>query len=62
MTKEVLNNSKRISFIVTGKSKAKVISELLNGLPISKNYPASEIKPTDGIIDWMIDKEAAFYL
>lgn len=62
LTKEILNNSKRITFIVTGKGKAKVISEILNGLPISKNYPASEIKPTDGIIDWMLDKESAFYL
>ena len=62
LTKDVLNNSKRITFMVTGKNKAKIVSEILNGLPASKNYPAAEIKPTNGIIDWMIDKEAAFYL
>ncbi len=62
LTKEVLNNAKRITFIVTGKAKAKILSEIFNGLPISKNYPAAEIKPVNGIIDWMIDKEAAFYL
>ena len=62
LTTDVLNNAKRITFVVTGKNKAKILSEILNGLPISKNYPSAQIKPTNGTIDWMIDKEAAFYL
>ncbi len=62
LTKEVLNNSKQITFVVTGKKKAKIVSEIFNSLPVSKGYPAAEIKPLNGSIDWMIDKEAAFYL
>jgi 6-phosphogluconolactonase len=62
LTKDVLNNGKRITFVVTGRNKAKVLSEILNNLPGSKNYPAVEIKPVNGILDWVIDKEAAFYL
>ncbi len=62
LTKEVLNNSKRITFMVTGKNKAKIISDILKGSPKNKNYPASEIVPINGTIDWMLDKEAAFYL
>lgn len=62
LTKEVLCNSKRISFMVTGREKAKVLSEIIKELPLSKNYPAAEIKPINGEIEWMIDKEAAFYL
>jgi 6-phosphogluconolactonase len=62
LTLDVLNNAKRITFVVTGKNKAKILSEILNGLPISKNYPSAQIKPTNGTIDWMIDKEASFYL
>ena len=62
LTKDVLNNAKRVTFIVTGKSKAKIVSEIFNDLPISKSYPAAGILPVNGTIDWMIDKEAAFYL
>ncbi|MHB8579276.1 MAG: 6-phosphogluconolactonase [Ignavibacteriaceae bacterium] len=62
LTERIINNSKRISFVVTGKSKATTLKEILDGLPDSKNYPASQIKPLNGILDWWIDKEAAFYL
>lgn len=62
LTKDVLNNAKQITFVVTGKAKAKIVSEIFNNLPVSKSYPASGIIPVDGTIDWMIDKEAAFYL
>ena len=62
LTFDVLNNAKRITFVVTGKDKAKILADILNELPISKNYPSAKIKPANGTIDWMIDKEAAFYL
>ncbi len=62
LTKDVINNAKRVSFVVTGKVKAKVVSEIFNGLPVSKSYPAADILPVNGVIEWMIDKEAAFYL
>ena len=62
LTKAVLNNAKKITFHITGKNKAKILSDILLSHPISKNYPAAEIKPVSGTIDWVIDKEAAFYL
>ena len=62
LTKEVLNNAEKITFLVTGKGKAKILSEIIFGHPVSKNYPAAEIKPVNGTIDWMMDKDAAFYL
>ncbi len=62
LTFDVLNNSKRITFVVTGKGKAKILSEIINELPAGENYPSAKIKPVNGTIDWMIDKEAAFYL
>ena len=62
LTKNVLSNAKRITFMVTGREKAKVLSEIIKELPSSKNYPAAEIKPLDGKLDWMVDKESAFYL
>ena len=62
LTKEVLNSAKKITFLVTGKDKAKILSDILLNHPIGKNYPAAEIKPIAGTIDWVIDKAAAFYL
>lgn len=62
LTSEVLCSAKRISFIVTGKEKARVLSEILQDLPVSKSYPAAEIKSRSENIEWIIDKEAAFYL
>ncbi len=62
LTKEVLNRAERITFLITGREKAKILSEILQNHPVSKNYPAAEIKPLNGILDWVIDKEAAFYL
>jgi 6-phosphogluconolactonase len=62
LTADILCIAKRITFVVTQKEKAKVLSEILNSLPGSKNYPASQIKSAVENIDWFIDKEAAFYL
>lgn len=62
LTKEVLNNAKEVTFVVTGKAKAKILSEIISNHPVSKNYPAAEIKLASGDIEWLIDKEAAFYL
>ncbi len=60
LTEKIINNSKRISFIVTGKDKANILSEIIKG--DHKNYPAARIKPAEGTLDWWLDKEAAFYL
>ena len=62
LTADVLCNAKRITFIVTGKSKAKVLSEILQEAPVSKNYPAGEVKSRVENIEWIVDKDAAFYL
>ncbi len=62
LTERIINNSKRISFVVTGKNKASILKKILDGLPENKNYPASRIEPLSGNLDWWIDKEAAFYL
>ncbi|MGD1006068.1 MAG: 6-phosphogluconolactonase [Ignavibacteriaceae bacterium] len=62
LTADILCSAKRITFVVTGKGKAKVLSEILLDLPAVKNYPAGIIKSISENIDWIVDKEAAFYL
>jgi 6-phosphogluconolactonase len=59
ITGKVINNAKIVLFIVTGKNKAKVVTDILNSKIESKKYPASFIKPVDGKLFWLLDKEAA---
>ncbi len=62
LTMDVINNAKRISFIITGKDKSRILSDIIKGNPISKSYPAASVKPVDGTLEWLLDKEAASLL
>jgi 6-phosphogluconolactonase len=59
LTMEVLSNAKRVSFLVTGKSKARVIAAILNSTARSENYPAAQVKPASGALEWYLDRPAA---
>lgn len=62
VTFPVLNNAKRVSFLVAGDSKAPVLKEIMEsgGKPLP--YPASMVSPTDGVLEWYLDKAAAPWL
>jgi len=62
LTGRVINNASRISFLVTGKRKAAVVSEILNKNVNSKKYPAAQIKPVNGILEWYLDNTASALL
>jgi 6-phosphogluconolactonase len=59
LTARVLNQAKRVSFIVTGKSKAKMVAEILNQIPQRQRYPAAQVQPEQGKLEWLLDEEAA---
>ena len=59
LTSRILNQAKRVSFIVTGEGKAQVVAEILNELPDSQNYPAAQVHPEQGTLEWFLDSEAA---
>lgn len=61
LTLSVINNAKRILFIVSGKSKAAALAKVLEGRqdPV---YPASLVRSHAGEIMWIIDKDAASLL
>jgi len=59
LTTDVLSNAKRISFLVTGKSKARVIAAILNATARSKYSPAAQVKPASGALEWYLDRPAA---
>jgi 6-phosphogluconolactonase len=59
LTLNVLNHAKRVSFIVTGESKAQVVAEILNQSQQSQHYPAAQVHPEQGKLEWFLDQEAA---
>ena len=59
MTLPLINNGSSVVFLVSGAEKAEIVKEVLEG---ENNYPAQAVKPTQGELIWMLDKEAAAYL
>jgi len=62
LTGRVINNAVHISFLVTGESKAAIVSEILNKNVNSKKYPAAQINPVNGILEWYLDNTASALL
>jgi len=61
-TGRIINNSSKIYYIVTGKMKAVIVSEIIEGKSGAEQYPAYGIKPVSGYLVWMLDAEAASLL
>jgi 6-phosphogluconolactonase len=59
ITGKVINNSRRIIFLVAGESKARVIEDIFNEKPAATLYPASYVIPVSGNAAWMLDENAA---
>jgi 6-phosphogluconolactonase len=59
MTYPLINASQHILFIVSGKGKAAILRDVLQG---TRQYPAQGVHPVPGDLCWMIDQEAASQL
>jgi 6-phosphogluconolactonase len=59
ITFPVINNAKRVSFLVAGAAKAPVFKEILEKGSDPLPYPASMVEPVDGVLEWYLDKAAA---
>lgn len=57
LTGKVLNNAKRVAFLISGVSKAKIFNEIIHSSEDSSVYPASHIHP-DGELHWFGDKDS----
>jgi 6-phosphogluconolactonase len=62
LTQKVLNSSRNIIFLVTGKSKAETLNKVINGAYQPEELPAQRIAPTDGNLFWLVDEEAGSLL
>ena len=57
LTLPVLNHASHVLFLATGRAKADIISGILEeGNP--RNHPAGLVRPGDGDVTWLIDREA----
>ena len=62
LTPKVLNSSRNVLFLVTGKSKAVTLSRALSDKYMPLELPAQRIAPDDGTLTWLIDEEAGSLL
>ena len=59
ITGRIINNADTIFFISTGKNKADIISKIVKE-ESWKIYPASLVNPKNGILKFLLDKDASF--
>ena len=59
LTLPVLNHAAQIFFLVSGRSKATVLFEILGDGHKKDQYPAGLIRPAQGRLLWLIDQEAS---
>ena len=58
----VINNARNVIFLVKGADKAETLKTILEGDFQPEKYPAQSVKPADGELFWLIDREAAALL
>jgi 6-phosphogluconolactonase len=62
LTVPVFNHASRVLFLVAGKNKAQRLQEVLRPQTGSDQLPAQAIAPIDGMLEWLVDAEAASLL
>jgi 6-phosphogluconolactonase len=58
LTLPVINNARRILFLVSGEAKAGIVKEILRTDLPTNRYPAQLVKTYEGEITWIFDKAA----
>jgi 6-phosphogluconolactonase len=59
LTYPVLNAARQVIFLVSGKNKAVALRDVLEGQASYEDRPAAGVRPADGTVIWLVDKEAA---
>lgn len=58
-TAHLIEQSKRITYLVTGAGKAEILKEIYTESAENLPYPAAKIQSKEGITEWFLDKDAA---
>ena len=59
LTAPAINAARHVTFLITGAGKAARLCEVLKGERDPARLPSQLIKPSDGILEWFVDREAA---
>ena len=58
LTPQVINNAKRVIFLVKGEEKADTLVRVIEGEKNEDRFPAQIVNPTHGSLLWLCDREA----
>jgi len=58
-TGRLINNARRVCFLVTGENKAEKVAQIIQRKPGWQDLPASLVNPTDGRLFWLLDDTAS---
>lgn len=59
LTAPAVNHARRVLFLVSGRSKAARLAEVVKGSFEPERLPAQLIRPVAGVLEWFVDEEAA---
>lgn len=59
VTYPVINAARHVWFVVSGRDKAGMVAEVLEGLRVPKAIPAQAVGPVHGELLWLLDEDAA---
>jgi 6-phosphogluconolactonase len=59
LTRSAINAAANVLFLVSGRNKAECLREVLEGEYRPYALPAQLIQPTDGVLSWFVDQDAA---
>ncbi|PHN05489.1 6-phosphogluconolactonase [Flavilitoribacter nigricans] len=59
LTGPVINQAKRVAFLVTGASKTDKVRQIIREEGDWLSFPAAHIRPSSGQLDWFLDEAAA---
>ena len=54
-----INNARNVMFMVSGREKAAALKAVIEGKPDPEKLPAQSVKPVDGELFWLLDRDAA---
>jgi 6-phosphogluconolactonase len=58
-TPPVINNAAEVQFLVAGASKKDVVPQVIRGAYEPDRLPSQTVKPHDGVLRWLLDRDAA---
>jgi 6-phosphogluconolactonase len=59
LTASLINQAATVAFLVAGAGKSQVLQQVLEGQADPKRLPAQLIRPENGQLMWLVDKETA---